>query len=131
MPRLVRAAGALFIAAHGFAHLVGFVGSWRLESFADAPYTTLILGGALDVGDIGMRVVGVLWLIAALVCLAAAVSFWEGAYGRTALAIAFSLAVCLIGLPAAIIGVIVDLALLAVLATLILVRPERSRATAS
>lgn len=58
----MRIALAVRMALHGVAHAPGFVGSWRLAALEGMPYHTTLLGGAIDVGDAGMRVVGLAWL---------------------------------------------------------------------
>jgi hypothetical protein len=127
MSILVRRAAAAFFVAHGVAHLVGFLGSWGLGEFEDAPYTTFILNGTVDVGDIGMRVVGVLWLAAAAAFGAAAVAVWRGHIRAVAALTTFSLVVCVIGLPTAIVGVWVDVAILLALGAVAVVRPAALR----
>jgi hypothetical protein len=127
MARLVQRAVALFLVAHGFAHAVGFVGSWRLGEFEDAPYTTSIFNGAIDVGDVGTRVVGLLWAAAALAFIAAGVAVWRGSSRFVAPVTAFSLGVCLIGLPASIAGVAIDVAILAVVVASVVIGPARLR----
>jgi hypothetical protein len=124
---LVRGLGAAFLIAHGLAHLVGFVGSWRVASFGDVPYATTILGGTLEVGDVGIRIVGLLWVAAAISMIGAAVAAWRGRSRVVAAVAAFSLGVCLIGLPAAMVGVVIDLAILTTLARATLVRPRIQR----
>jgi hypothetical protein len=62
---------------HGAAHLPGFVVSWRLAELAEMQYRTTLLAGALDVGDVGIRIVGVVWLVAA-------VGFWVAGAGALA-----------------------------------------------
>jgi len=123
MSTFVRRAAAAFFVAHGIAHVLGFLGSWRLGEFTDAPSTTAILNGTIDVGDGGMRVVGVVWLAAAAAFLAAAVAMWRGNLRAVAAFTVFSLVVCVVGLPAAIVGVWIDVAILIALAALIVVRP--------
>ena len=61
-----------FLVAHGVAHLVGVVSSWKLATLAELPYKTTILAGRIDVGDGGIRVIGGLWLLTALAFLVAA-----------------------------------------------------------
>jgi hypothetical protein len=63
---------ALLMALHGLAHGVGFVVTWRLTDFQDMPHDTTLLSGTVDVGETGIRVVGVLWLIVGLAFVAAA-----------------------------------------------------------
>ena len=74
MSTIVRRLAALFFVAHGVAHLVGFAASWQLGSLRDMTYSTIILNGTIDVGDAGMRVMGVLWVAAAVAFAAAAVA---------------------------------------------------------
>ena len=63
---------ALLLVAHGVAHLVGFVSSWKLATLAELPYKTTVFSGRVDVGDAGIRMMGALWLLAALAFLVAA-----------------------------------------------------------
>jgi hypothetical protein len=124
---LVRRAAALFLFAHGFAHMVGFLGSWQLGEFADAPYTTRILNGAVDVGDAGIRLVGLLWIAGAAGFAVAAFELLRRRYAIVAAITGASLAICVVGLPNAIVGVWVNVAILAVLAALALARPTTLR----
>ena len=39
-----------FLLAHGVAHLVGFVSSWKLATLAELPYKTTVLSSRIDVG---------------------------------------------------------------------------------
>lgn len=108
---------ALLLLAHGFAHLVGFVGPWKIgKPDPKQPYTTRLLAGRLDVGDTGIRVVGVLWLLAAVAfgVLALAVLTDAPWWRPAAMWIAsYSLVLSILGLPASWIGLVVDLLLLA------------------
>src|SRR5919106_1807207 len=65
---------AFLLVAHGVAHLVGFVSSWKLATLAELPYKTTVFSGRVDVGDAGIRMMGVLWLLAALALLVAAIT---------------------------------------------------------
>jgi hypothetical protein len=127
MSALARRLAAAFFIAHGVAHLVGFVAAWQLSELKDAPYTTVILNGALDVGDAGMRVMGVLWIAAAAAFAGAAVAVIRGSYRVVAAVALFSLIVCGLGLPRAIAGVAIDVVILAVLAGLAIARPAALR----
>jgi len=57
---------AALLLIHGFAHLVGFIVSWKLAKLEEMPYKTTLLGGRWDVGDAGIRGVGVLWALVGL-----------------------------------------------------------------
>jgi hypothetical protein len=108
-----------FLALHGIAHAAGFSATWQFAATADNPYTTSVLNGTVDVGEGWIRLVGVLWLVAAAGMFAAAVGVWTGArhaLGGVVAATAFSLAMCLVGLPAAGIGVAIDVAILGIIA---------------
>lgn len=115
---VLRVGFALLLAAHGVAHLPGFVSAWRLAPIAELPYHTDVLAGHLHVGDGGMRAIGALWLLAALAFLAASLgtllrqAWWEPVALVTALA---SLLLCALEWPAARFGVPVNVAVLAVL----------------
>ena len=56
---------AFFLIAHGMAHLVGFWCHRQLAKPRDFSYKTTIASGAIDVGDIGIRLVGIFWLLTA------------------------------------------------------------------
>ena len=113
---MVRRAAAAFLLAHGLVHLMGFAAAWQLATFQELAYRTTVFDGAFDVGDGGARVVGIAWLLAAAAFVTAAALAWRAsrwALAATAGAAAFSLVVCLAGLPDAFRGVFIDVALLA------------------
>ena len=98
----MRIALALLFIVHGIAHLPGFLVPWRLAAPADMPYTTTVLGGAVDLGPVGIRAMSTLWLLAALAPLALGVTL-------------FSLVLSILGWPQARIGLALNLVLLAYL----------------
>jgi len=108
----MRIAIAILMAIHGVAHLPGFVAPWRLATLEGMPYRTTALSGAVEIGDAGVRAVGVLWLLAAI-------AFWVAAagaaldtrwWGTLALGAALaSMMLCVIGWPDARIGLPVNL----------------------
>jgi hypothetical protein len=105
---------AFLLLAHGLAHLVGFVSSWKLAILAELPYKTTLFSGRVDVGDAGIRVMGVLWLLAALAFLVAAIAVateasWAVRF--TLAAVIASLMLCVVGWPDARIGVAVNVGL--------------------
>lgn len=117
--RAMRFALASLLVGHGVAHLVGFVSSWKLATLAELPYKTTVFAGRVDVGDVGIRIIGVLWLLAALAFLLAAGAVGAGAHwaGRFLLAtVVASLLLCAVGWPDARIGVAVNAVLMLVLA---------------
>jgi hypothetical protein len=108
---------ALILIGHGFAHLAGFFLPWRITT-QDIPFKTTILAKSVNIGDLGVRVVGVLWLIAALAFLVSAVSvltrasWWLPFTGSIT---AFSFLLCIVEWPNARIGAFVNMALAALL----------------
>jgi hypothetical protein len=110
---------ASFLLAHGVAHLVGFVSSWKLATLAELPYKTTVFSGRVDVGDAGIRVMGLLWLLAALAFLVASIAVateagWAVRF--TLAAVIASLMLCLVGWPDARVGVAVNVGLVLLLA---------------
>jgi hypothetical protein len=115
----MRIAVGIYLLVHGFCHVVGFLVPWKLITSKEEPYKTTLLSGALDVGDVGIRMVGILWLLAGLALALDGVGafaswpWWRGA----ALWLAISSTVlCVFGLPGAKIGIPANLLLLAYLA---------------
>jgi hypothetical protein len=82
----------------------------------EGPYRTTLLGGRLDVGDIGIRLVGILWLFACVAFMAngvvalASSAWWRNAMVPMALT---SSVLCVLGLPGAKIGILANALLLA------------------
>lgn len=114
----MRYAIAAFFLAHGIAHLPGFAVPWRLLSSPEMPYSTTILSGRWDVGPLGIRVVGLSWLIVGVAFAAAAIGYarhspW--AVMLTAAVAATSLVLSVLNWPQARIGVFVNLAVLIML----------------
>lgn len=74
METILYYAAAFFIFAHGLVHLIGVVVFWQLADVEDfPPYKTTLLNDRWDIGDIGMRIYGLAWLIAALGFVVAAI----------------------------------------------------------
>ena len=112
MTRLILAA---VVAAHGLIHLIGFVVPWRIATVTGFPYRTTAAGGLADLGDVGMRLVGVGWLVCAVGFVVAGVGIARRAPWALALTSGLavvSLVVCLIGLPETAAGIVVNLAIL-------------------
>ena len=106
---------AFLLVLHGIAHLVGFLVSWRLANLEEMPYATKLLAGRWDVGDYGIRVVGVLWLLAALCFVASGIAAgmaYPGWLPFVMITTVYSLVLCLLGWPEAKIGIYVNLAIL-------------------
>ena len=109
---------AVILFGHGFAHLVGFVVPWRIATLKEMPYKTTVLADSVNVGDLGIRVMGILWLIAALafavssIGVLARLSWWLPV---TVIVAVFSFFLCIIGWPDSRIGVFINVAIVAFL----------------
>jgi hypothetical protein len=109
----MRIAIALLMTLHGLAHLVGFVAPWKLASDR-LTYKTTVLAGHLNVGDIGIRAFGLLWLLGALgFVLASAGAVTNGLWwpGFALTDSVYSLLLSILDWPDARIGVAVNAAL--------------------
>ena len=109
---------AIVLIAHGIAHLPGFLVPWRLTRPADMPYKTTLLAGRVDVGNGGIRVVGALWLVAALAFVAAGIAALTGLLPWrmiTTCAATFSLVLAILNYPEARIGIAINVTILLLL----------------
>ena len=110
---------AVFMALHGAVHAVGFTVSWGLGGPRGVEYSTSVLNGAAEVGDAGVKLLGLLWLATAAAFLAVAALLWRRHPRGLALTVGLlvvSLGLCLLGLPGSAIGLAIDLVLLGLLA---------------
>lgn len=102
------------LAAHGIAHGVGFAVNWQVISSPELPFSTTVFGGRWNVGVEGIQWVGLLWLVAGAACLTAAAAVGTGApwsVGATITALILSVAMCVVGWPAARVGLYLNLGL--------------------
>jgi len=112
----MRIAIAIVMILHGIAHLPGFIVPWRLATLHDMPYKTTLLSGRFDAGGAGIRIIGLLWLAAAL---AFAVTGTAMIAGRPWWPLAgicvssISLVLSLLSLPEARVGVIINVVIIA------------------
>ena len=74
MTTILYYAASFFIFAHGLVHLIGVVVFWQLADVEDfPPYKTTLLNDRWEIGDVGMRIYGLAWLIATLGFVVAAI----------------------------------------------------------
>ena len=110
---MMRIALGILMLMHGSAHMVGFAGAWKLK--ADIPYKTTVLAGHVNLGDAGIRVLGLVWGLAAIAFAVAGVaaltnrSWWIPA---TLLVTMASLLLTLVETPDARVGALVNVFLL-------------------
>ncbi|MFQ6089129.1 MAG: ABC transporter permease [Candidatus Methanofastidiosia archaeon] len=109
---MIRIIVAIVLIVHGLVHLLGFVVPWRLATVEGFAYKTTLLSDNLDVGDAGIRVVGLLWLLAAIGFVATGVAvftlrpWWQDV---TLWVTLFSLVICILGWPDSKFGVLINL----------------------
>ena len=107
---------AVALAIHGALHFLGFGVYFELVEMADLQYKTTLLGGAVDVGDAGIRIFAMLTAVAGFGFVASAVALvtdWR--YWRKLLlaVTAFSLVLTTLDWTVASAGVLANLAILA------------------
>jgi len=108
----------IVLGGHGLIHFLGTAVYFELVEVAELTYKTTLLGGAVDVGDTGIRVFGLLWTVAAVGFLASTVAFLGNFEHWRILLLAitmFSLVLTLLDWTVADAGVIVNVGILAVL----------------
>lgn len=113
----------VLLVLHGFAHLVGFAGSWGLSSNI-VPQTHL-LNGRIPLGLEAMRLIGILWavLAAAFVFAAVGVTRQESWWPTATIGVAFaSLVMCVLGLPEAKLGVILNILIIVAVGSLVVLK---------
>ncbi len=115
---MVRTLAAALLAVHGLIHLIGFVVPWGIAQVEGFPYRTSAFAGAVTLGEAGARLVGVAWLLLAVGFVVAGVATWRRATWAaplTAVLAVGSIVVCALGLPEAVFGIVVNVAILAAL----------------
>jgi hypothetical protein len=105
---------AVLFLLHGPVHLLGFVVPFGLAEVEGFPRSTTVLAGRLDIGEVGIRVAGVGWLLVAVAFVAAAIGLWLLAPWWWGLALgvtAASAVLCALFVPTAWAGLVVDAAI--------------------
>jgi hypothetical protein len=92
---------------------------WDLATIAGFPYRTTALNGTIALGGAGARAVGIAWLACAVGFVLAGLGIWRGgswALPLTAALAAVPIVDCVLGLPEAIAGIVVNAAILGIVA---------------
>jgi hypothetical protein len=123
MTAQIRVVLAVVLTAHALAHVPGFLAAWQIRQFMSLPYGTTILGGAVDVGGVGTRILGVLWLATAVAMAVTGVAVvmrvgW--AVPLLLAALGTSTALCVLGWPAARLGLLANFIVAALLLAAVL-----------
>ena len=115
---MVRIIVSVIFALHGLIHLFGFVAFLKIVETKDIQYRTTIFAGKVDVGDFGIKIVGILWLLAAVGFVIAAVGvfglsdWWQSV---TLYVTIFSLIITITGIPDSVFGAVTNIIILAYL----------------
>jgi hypothetical protein len=112
---LINVIAAIYFVVHGLIHLIGFVAFWQIAEIEEFKYTTTVLAGRLDIGDVGIRVLGVVWLVVAVALVIAGVAIFFSPpwwWSFTLVATVASLIVSLLGWPDAKFGVLANIIIL-------------------
>ena len=97
---------------------MGLVAYWPLGTIAELPYKTALLNGQWEVGSMGMRVFALLWLIAGIGFVLAALALlfgWPWWQPILLVSLALSLVITTLDWPVAFRGAIISAVLLAAL----------------
>ena len=120
----------MFLVLHGLVHGIGFTVPWRLGGLRGSEYSTRTLNRSIEVGDTAVKAIGMVWLAAAVAFVVVGIMVWRGhpwALRTTIALLLGSLVLCTIGLPASVMGLAIDVVLLAFLAVAsdrLIVRPD-------
>ena len=109
---------AVLLLAHGIAHLPGFLVNWQLRSFAEMPYRTTVLGGSVDVGDGGIKTIGLAWLaLSVLFVIAMGATLMRATWWQPSVyaAVGLSTVLCVVGWPDARLGLVANAVILLLL----------------
>ena len=118
MLRIMLIVATIVLVLHGLIHLMGTAAYLKLAVIQQLPYKTTVLGGRWDLGAGGIAVYGVLWAVAAVGFVVAALAFWFGWAGWQPLLLGvtlLSLALTALDWDVAFAGVILNIVILALL----------------
>ena len=116
MPRIVTVIVAVVLIVHGLIHLMGTAVYVRHAQIKGLTYKTTLLNGRWDLGEGGIRIFGVLWVLPATGFVAAALALlagWEWWKPVLVGVTLLSLVLTALDWSNAFMGAIVDIAILA------------------
>ena len=112
---VIRIIIGIYLLIHGVSHLVGFLIPWKIVDMKEEPYKTTLLGGSINAGDTGIRIIGSLWLLTAVCFIITAIGTFASLNWWRSITLylsIFSLILCIIGLPGAKIGILANAVIL-------------------
>jgi hypothetical protein len=114
----VRMLLAAILIGHGAAHVVGFAVPWKLVTSVEVPYRTTVLAGTLDIGPLGVRLIGILWLLVSVAFVSVAVGVLQHTtwwYREALMLVGVSLMLCVLALPESRPGLVANAVVVALL----------------
>ena len=112
---LINVIAAIYLIVHGLIHLIGFVVNFQIAEMEDITYKTTVLAGKLDVGHVGTRALGIVWLLAAVAFVVSGATIFSSPpwwWSFTLAVTVASLIVTLLGWPDAKFGVLANIVIL-------------------
>jgi hypothetical protein len=112
---LINVLVAIYLIVHGIIHVIGFVTNFQIAEFEEITYSTTVLDGRLEIGDVGARVLGIVWLLVAVAFVVSGVaiffspSWW---WSFTLAVTVVSLILTILGWPDARFGVLANVVIL-------------------
>jgi hypothetical protein len=106
---------ALYLILHGGIHILGFLANFDLLKWDEITYSTRVLMGRIDLGYVGIRLLGIVWLIVMVMYIVAGIAVFsmpDWWLNLTLLATGLSMVLCILGLPDTRIGILANLVLL-------------------
>jgi hypothetical protein len=116
--RIITVIASVILFFHGLIHLIGAAAYLKLAEIEQLPYKTTVLGGRWDLGSSGTAIFGILWAVAAIGFILAAIAlFGNWDWWRSVLigVTLFSLVLTSFDWGVAYAGVVVNLAILLIL----------------
>ncbi len=113
---MLRNVFAVFLALHGVVHWIGFAVPWGLMSTESFTAKTTVLAGQVEVGDTGAKLIAILWVPVLAGFVAAAWGVWRATSWSLPLTLGVSVAslvLCVLAMPQAVAGVVIDVAIVA------------------
>ena len=117
MSKIILIISAIVLGLHGIIHLIGTAVYMKLTEIQGCSYKTTLLGGRWDIGENGIRIFGVLWIVPAVGFIVAAVALLAGwDWWRSVLVpvTLFSLVLTILDSSIAYAGVIINIVILGI-----------------
>ena len=106
---------SLYLILHGGIHILGFLAYFDLLKWDEITYSTRVLMGRIDLGYVGIRLLGIVWLVVMVMFIVAGIAAFsmpDWWFNLTLAATGLSMVLCILGLPDTRIGILANLVLL-------------------